>query len=1445
MDATPRPNSSNVTVEYTDPSNLFPLVEPLLLEVRQLRNLHWKSPTRPLRSIGCLQIDFVAAQTPEERKRLSDGTSGAATHRRHQIPGLRRTPYLKIYLLRCDDNETYKATSRKLVREWVKAKGSGSQDNHDACEWLVIHVVEANGSRAEVPEKPGPMAKWPGRSSTSVLEKLKADFNGSSKSAIDRVVQLKIPTPDANKRLPELSVQLEDLVTKLKSSILTSFDLRVAQYEEDIREKDSQRSLPGWNFCTFFILKEGLALGFENVGLYEDALVGYDELSAGLDAALRDQMSGAGDQHGGTLLAYSEEMKSRAEAALSSGVAAPENTSADRGENPEADETPSKHSTFSDPVELDPEDFPCNPHKRPYRDMIVANNISVFDFRAYIFSRQMQLLLKAAEVPSSAKTSLSGQQGTKSKETHDLALLAEICDRASEFVTLASRILRRDLANAVSQLEKKYDENAVAEVVDNLVYSWSYATVSQVLVQTSVGALDVPRVSLRTSKDLADASILTSFGGESRDGVPQRSSSLITASTSHMNSPRPDSPHSFGFNPSSPAKRSLTALIENEATIKRAGAIELASARGDLCILARRILETLGRKRGWDQRWHDLSLLFDEDDTQATTFIEVSLNNQDIASRDQPATAQKPPPLLAGIETPILQEALKSVDQFNLYYEKLTDEIFRHHVAATRIKSAESAMADMALWKYRQEDYATAASYFNHLASFYGDNNWEALEGVMLELYARCLKKLGRKEDFVRTSFKLLGKYTGTIISKSKPENQREKVSLPAESKVPEYMSELFEASRALPKNYALRLRDFFATPTIDPRIIHFDDKDGFQLQVSLRLLLAENITIDCVKVRLVNSSDIKMNELWLETPGQVVVRESTTKVLLETPTTAQGEYFVDRIELRVGNIIFSHGASTEDSLSPTYKDLSNRESADENIRTSIICYPRAAGIEAKISHPSLIDLGGRRSIEIDLTSGSNRINNGVIRLKPATAGLRLLVSEMEIVNGFIKFRQNATSGHIEFSEFGPDASTTLGIPYTVEGSQSTLIIRLEIEYQTDNGKFLYLTAKSVLTTLPVSVNVQDVFMHDALFSRFTISPAMMIPLKVFDCQMPGTQSFSVQSSMLPGEIFDVFPKQPASLLYKIKPEGKSKERGSRALRLTVDFTCLNEECLATLENQFKKDLEKSPFSHLRCLLLPHLLGAFSSQWTADSLEKIGLLREIDVFPYERMQWQAVTRTLGRGLEQQVTEWLTLWHKQRQVLPLQDRPPPNTLRQIVIPVDMPEIQVVHTAELVLHNISPSQPHAAVGEAIRAELILRHTRRWCPEDVREPQAELEFMYEIITNTDIWLVGGRRRGNFTASEGQTRSFPLMLIPQVPGHLILPSVEVKTFVAQQSQADPLALPQRRPISSEVDYRSHGMTILVTPNLSKTTVSVDMVGPSGSGAWLIDSEKRVVPAS
>ena len=477
-------------MEYHDPSGLFPLIQDQLVARFPLKNLHWKAPTRPLRSIDSLHVDLVpsvdtasqaeiAASTPTST--TTEPGKGASKERRHQIPGLRQTPYLKVYILRCDDSDSYKSTARKQVREWVKShtppsqssSSANKQENHDAFEWMILHVVLPDTPAASQPrgsastingekEKTNLASRFT-KGTTTLLEKLRADFDTASRSAPERVAQVRlqkesvpphmlpqtpVTSPPVAESPQEQDRAWSDVIVKFKQLILRSFDLRVGQYEDDIREKDSQRSLPGWNFCTFFILKEGLARGFESVGLVEDALLGYDELSVGLDTVIREQTTEGSTAQGGVISDYSEDLYEQASKLLSF---------LQTKKDDKNEEEPRFH-----------DNAPINVNKKDYRGQILSNNISVFDFRTYIFARQMSLLLRLGN-SHSARSDLAsklqprsnagvsqrpvddGNVGVKSEgsltDSEDLFSLAELCSRALDFITFAGRLLRSDLVN--------------------------------------------------------------------------------------------------------------------------------------------------------------------------------------------------------------------------------------------------------------------------------------------------------------------------------------------------------------------------------------------------------------------------------------------------------------------------------------------------------------------------------------------------------------------------------------------------------------------------------------------------------------------------------------------------------------------------------------------------------------------------------------------------------------------------------------------------------------------------------------------------------------------------------------------------------------------------------------------------------------------------------------
>ena len=96
----------------------------------------------------------------------------------------------------------------------------------------------------------------------SPFDKIRDDFR--------RVVQLRLTEKDEKRK-----EMVDGLGSKLSEYFLQALDLRVSEYEEELRKMLARRMVPGWNYCTFFLVKEALAIICEAASLLDESLLQY------------------------------------------------------------------------------------------------------------------------------------------------------------------------------------------------------------------------------------------------------------------------------------------------------------------------------------------------------------------------------------------------------------------------------------------------------------------------------------------------------------------------------------------------------------------------------------------------------------------------------------------------------------------------------------------------------------------------------------------------------------------------------------------------------------------------------------------------------------------------------------------------------------------------------------------------------------------------------------------------------------------------------------------------------------------------------------------------------------------------------------------------------------------------------------------------------------------
>ncbi|KAH8676666.1 TMEM1 family protein-like protein [Tricladium varicosporioides] len=1552
-------SSSKVTVEYFDPYGVYQLLSPGLLPRLPLRTLHWESHAGPLRSISSLHIDLVPAtqelQPPSTLETASssnlnlsrvksedsatsnddgfrtqalgqaaverpDSRAGAPTkpvkrERRHQIPGLRQTPYLKIFFLRCDDNETYKTQARKQVREWIKehtpsapsTTKQNTQENHDAYEWLIVHVVVPNTAAATQPKTSGKSGegsttavektatRWRGGGSTTILEKLRADFNGSSKTAVDRVAQIRIGINDVPyEMLPRVVPAIPgsytetpqeneaawlDLISKLKLQILASFDMRVSQYEEDIREKDAQRSLPGWNFCTFFVLKEGLARGFESVGLVEDALVGYDELAVGLDTIIREQTTeSSGPQHGGSFLPFTDDLKKQAEEAKAAILK-------DMGQDSdgiEAEEAIDLQSTPAS-IGLEIDEIPLNAAKKRYRELILANNISIFDFRCYIFARQLSLLLRLAnawvsqeellaKLKEQRESSLQGvapriPPSPSSNDAENLAVLAEICRRTLDFVASIARILQEDIWASQSPVATKETENdsnvpdpesdpIMAQVVDNITSSFTFATAQQILAQTATKALPIP------PSTLAPPSAKIGLDGlEPKAAIPEpktmmhpaRSSSLAVRSSSQ------EASRSESF----PGGRRASVPEHGAAAspFLKAGLEKLAAHRAELYLLSRNVLESVGKEHGWSAGWAETSILQDKVDEME----EVDLANDGGAKSEQAQPSTSLQPTLHGLYSKLLRTATDNEDDFYRLYETLTDKSLRHYTVANHTQSVLACMADLAILKYHLKDFPAAASYFYRMTPSYGGGGWAQVELSMLVMYAKCLEELQRKEEYVRVVLKLLSKAAAEEkerqLRKSALHIGRKGFSDEGSISTASYLHKLLKITKELQHDVQVPLQNFFSRIEVDGTPRYHPDRDSFALRLTLKYLLSDELTVEKAKIKITASSSDSSREIWLETSSPCVIKDGTGILTVQTNVIVPGTYTVSHISLYTSNIVLSYEHSMP---TPSIHTI------DTFFRCpKLLIYHRSEAFDVRLFASKYMHLDKNRFLELELSSGWNDVESGELHIRAATAGLRLQTSEVSLVNGTLELFKNSEAGVVRFGDLAPKSVAKIRMPFNLEHESNDVSLKLELSYTTNKGTFFFATTPTMSIMLPLGVNVQDVFKHKALFSKFTISSSSPSPLRLLKTNLEGSKAFEAQCGVPLSNPIMIFPKQPATMLYKItrmptgpppsSPQSKNTKRVS--LSLVLHYVCLEEEIDRAISQSLEQALQDTLLQPYARLIIPTVLSELRARLSPYDLERAAVLSEVTTSAVSSVSWQDHFYGLGRHTEDNqdiptlLANGLQVWQQKTPKIPLLpislDEETIAHSRSIIIPVDVPTVTVVHTADLKLLDTLPLLSNtavAAVNQPISASLKIKWTRHW-DSDIEEDSHranDLEFFYEISSAADTWLIGGKRKGHFKVSSSSSvlsnLSFPVVLIPLREGFLPFPSLDIKPApiakvirpISKDGKDD---VPKKLNITCETDYKNVGESIRVISDAWKTTVSLDSSGPQG-GAMLLESE-------
>ena len=98
-----------------------------------------------------------------------------------------------------------------------------------------------------------------------------------------------------------------------------------------------------------------------------------------------------------------------------------------------------------------------------------------------------------------------------------------------------------------------------------------------------------------------------------------------------------------------------------------------------------------------------------------------------------------------------------------------------------------------------------------------------------------------------------------------------------------------------------------------------------------------------------------------------------------------------------------------------------------------------------------------------------------------------------------------------------------------------------------------------------------------------------------------------------------------------------------------------------------------------------------------------------------------------------------------------DVDPPSPRQHVTVPFEVPYVQILHTVRMHHRAGLRGLPdYVAIGSALPLRVVIRHTRQWWGGDIRSGNDgnALVFQYEVHALPDDWIIGGQKKGHFSA-------------------------------------------------------------------------------------------------
>ena len=220
-------------ITYVDEFYLWPSIGPKLIERLPIRDI-------VVNDIRLLQQKKIRALDLEWR--VFDNSEFLKLRDISPFTVPKKFPFLNLYICKCDDVNTFQQIVKISLQKWLDIVNVVPYQQS-----LVVYVSEGNENKTK-----------------AVYDKIKGMVKKNCcKLSFDRKFEEK---------------SWNEFFDLVKANVMEGFTQQLVHYSEELKKIDMHRGTQGWNFSKYCLIKESLARLYENMNMFSEAMVEYQEI---------------------------------------------------------------------------------------------------------------------------------------------------------------------------------------------------------------------------------------------------------------------------------------------------------------------------------------------------------------------------------------------------------------------------------------------------------------------------------------------------------------------------------------------------------------------------------------------------------------------------------------------------------------------------------------------------------------------------------------------------------------------------------------------------------------------------------------------------------------------------------------------------------------------------------------------------------------------------------------------------------------------------------------------------------------------------------------------------------------------------------------------------------------------------------------------------------------